>query len=339
MLNKTPVISIIVPVYNVEKYLSKCLNSILNQSFSEFELILVNDGSLDNCGEICEEYSKFDERIKVIHKKNGGLSSARNTGINIALGKYIVFIDPDDQICEDYFTKLYSIAEQNQCDAVISGYKTVPTNKVIYPNFKLNTVLTGKELILSSPNIHSNNDLCFVWRNIYKLKLIKEKNIRFNEQVFIGEDVIFNLEYFLESKRVYVMPESLYLYTVDNLESLMRAAYKPKLESSLVLQYKIRKQLSKKFGLLKYNHYKRDMANYYINNILRLIINNLKGRKGIVTHIEINRIVNYQMITDSLNEIGYFYKCNNIKEYLYFLALKFKIYPILMENFKKELKL
>ena len=93
-----PLLSIIVPVYNVEKYIERCIKSILNQSFTNFELILVDDGSPDNCGKICDEYKKKDSRIKVIHKKNGGLSDARNAGLNIATGKYIGFVDSDDII-------------------------------------------------------------------------------------------------------------------------------------------------------------------------------------------------------------------------------------------------
>ncbi|MGG0237744.1 glycosyltransferase [Bacillus rhizoplanae] len=331
-------ISVVVPIYNVEKWLSRCIENILNTPFINIELILVNDGSPDKCGEICEEYVKKDSRIRVIHKENGGLSSARNAGIELASGKYIVFIDPDDEINKNYFTKLYRIAEDNNCDAVVCGYKTVPNSNIIIPNFKLNTVMNGREFVLSSSNIHSNNDLCFVWRYMYNLSIIKDKNIRFNEQVFIGEDVIFNLEFLLESKRAYAISESLYLYTVNNPNSLMRIPYKPKLESSLLLQYKIRKDLSQKFNLLNSEHYKKDMANYYINNIYRLMIDNLKNSKNINVNRELRRIVSYEMFSDSLKEIGFSYQCNSIKEYIYYLALKLKIYPLVVEIHKREFR-
>ena len=101
-----PKISIIVPVYNVEKYIHKCINSILDQSLTEFELILVDDGSPDRSGEICDEYSKKDNRIKVIHKSNGGVSSARNIGIDKACGEYIGFVDPDDYIDVNMYERL-----------------------------------------------------------------------------------------------------------------------------------------------------------------------------------------------------------------------------------------
>ncbi|WP_419748685.1 glycosyltransferase family 2 protein [Clostridium perfringens] len=114
-----PEISIIVPIYNVEKYLSKCIDSILNQSFTNFELILVNDGSNDRSGIICDEYTLKDERIRVIHKKNGGVSSARNSGISLALGKYIGFVDPDDYIKEEMYEILYNLCKKYKTDISI----------------------------------------------------------------------------------------------------------------------------------------------------------------------------------------------------------------------------
>lgn len=114
-------ISVIVPVYKVENYLPKCIESILNQTYDNFELVLVDDGSPDNCGNICEEYAKKDNRIKVIHKKNGGLSDARNVGIEKATGKYITCIDSDDYVDKEYLNNFYKILENQECDLIITG--------------------------------------------------------------------------------------------------------------------------------------------------------------------------------------------------------------------------
>jgi glycosyltransferase EpsJ len=339
-MNSTrPAISVIVPIYNVEKYLSKCIDTILKQPFKNYELILVNDGSPDNCSAICKGYSIKDNRIRVINKENGGLSSARNAGIDIATGKYIVFVDPDDQICDEYLNNLYSIAESNNCDAVISGYTTIPNNKRIVPGYKLDTVLNGRDFVLSSKHVHSNNDLCFVWRYIYKLNIILEKKLRFNEKVFYGEDVIFNLEFLLNSRRVYAISEGYYYYTVNNPESLMRMKYKPKLEKSLEIQYKVRKNLSEKFYLNNNSDYKKDMADYYINHIFSMMVKNLKSKKETNSQIiksDFKKIINYKMFRESIREIGLFYKCGTIKEYIYYLALKYKIYPILIEHIGRK---
>ena len=117
-----PKVSIIVPIYNVEKYIHKCIDSILSQTFTDFELILVDDGSPDKCGEICEQYALKDNRIKVVHKENGGLSDARNAGIDVASGKYIYFIDSDDWISPNSIISLLNFAEDNQCEIVQGGF-------------------------------------------------------------------------------------------------------------------------------------------------------------------------------------------------------------------------
>lgn len=118
-------ISIIVPIYNVEKYLSKCVDSILNQSFKDFELILVNDGSTDESGKICDAYSLKDKRIKVIHQSNKGVGSACNVGINCAIGEYIAFIDPDDYIHENMYEILYKASIKDEADIVICNFYLV----------------------------------------------------------------------------------------------------------------------------------------------------------------------------------------------------------------------
>ena len=128
---KNELISIVVPIYNVEKYLEKCVESILRQTYKNIEIILVDDGSPDLCGEICENYKKIDKRITVIHKKNGGLSDARNYGIKHSNGKYITFIDSDDYVERDYIEYLYNLIKKNDCDMSICSFKTHFNNKFI----------------------------------------------------------------------------------------------------------------------------------------------------------------------------------------------------------------
>ena len=115
-------VSIIVPVYNVEKYIDKCINSILNQTFKDFELILVDDGSTDSSGDICDKYREIDDRVIVIHKENGGLSSARNIGLKYSKGQYIGFIDGDDYVEKDMYKKLYSVCKDNNCEISICKF-------------------------------------------------------------------------------------------------------------------------------------------------------------------------------------------------------------------------
>lgn len=119
---KKPLITIIIPIYKVEEYLEKCVDSVINQSYSNLEIFLVDDGSPDKCGEICESYAKADSRIKVIHKKNGGLSDARNVAIDVASGEYITFVDSDDYVSDDYVSTLYELIKKNDCKISVSGY-------------------------------------------------------------------------------------------------------------------------------------------------------------------------------------------------------------------------
>ena len=121
-----PEFSVIIPVYNVEKYLGKCIDSILAQTFRDYELILIDDGSLDKSGEICEQYAMKDSRIVVVHQKNGGVSAARNTGIDKAQGRYITFIDSDDSVENNYLSSMYTISED--IDLVIGGIKHIEIN-------------------------------------------------------------------------------------------------------------------------------------------------------------------------------------------------------------------
>ena len=125
-----PIISIIVPIYNVGKYLPKCIESILNQTFKNFELILVNDGSTDNSGVVCDDYEKKDTRIKIIHKSNGGVSSARNAGLYVAKGEYIGFVDPDDYIDKNMYEKLYRLCIDNNSDIAICRFNREINGKI-----------------------------------------------------------------------------------------------------------------------------------------------------------------------------------------------------------------
>ncbi len=172
----TDLISIIVPVYNVEKYIRKCIDSILNQTYINLEIILIDDGSLDNSGKICDEYAKNDKRIIVIHKKNGGLSEARNTGLDIAKGKYVCFIDSDDYVEKDYVEFLYKILIDNRCRMSICSHT------VIYENGKKFDLSTYKKEVLDTQTVlermlyHNGIDLS-AWAKLYDIKLFE--NVRF----------------------------------------------------------------------------------------------------------------------------------------------------------------
>ena len=184
-MNNNPKISIIVPVYNVEQYLPRCIDSILNQSFADFELLLIDDGSKDKSGAICDEYADKDDRIRVFHKENGGVSSARNIGLENARGEWLSFIDGDDEITEGYF----NIRQEHEgVDVIIKSYSVVNADgRVTCHNNEL-SILTGKDKIFRYYVQKRNNAL---WDKIIKRKTVGTK--RFNTNVSIGEDFLFFL--------------------------------------------------------------------------------------------------------------------------------------------------
>ena len=184
-MNNNPKISIIVPVYNVEQYLPRCIDSILNQSFADFELLLIDDGSKDKSGAICDEYAAKDSRVRVYHKENGGVSSARNIGLENARGEWLSFIDGDDVITEGYF----NIRQEHEgVDVIIKPYSVVNADgRVTCHNNEL-SILTGKDKIFRYYVQKRNNAL---WDKIIKRKTVGTK--RFNTNVSIGEDFLFFL--------------------------------------------------------------------------------------------------------------------------------------------------
>lgn len=206
-----PLISIIIPVYNVEKYLNRCLNSILAQTFKEYEVLLIDDGSNDSSAFICDEYVNRDYRFKVIHKENKGVSNARNVGIENSIGKYIVFIDSDDWIAPDYLNVLYTTMQEANCDLAYCSFKRV---KEFNPSIKnTENALNSKEKIAYSiydDNFWFGSRRGVLWAAIYYREKVGE--LRFDETISIGEDKLFLLEYAKKCKNIIYVPYKLYNY-------------------------------------------------------------------------------------------------------------------------------
>lgn len=214
-------ISIIVPIYNGEKYIDKCIEMILNQTLKNFELIIIDDGSTDKSAQICSEYADKDNRIKLITKKNQGTWAARNRGIDESLGKYIVFLDCDDWYENNLLAEMYENIEDNDVDLVISGQTDIMVNsnaKVI----KKVKVLPEKHFFLTREEILDNfiklrkesiGDV--LWNKIYKAEIIKKNNLKF-EDYKRGEDTIFNANYYQHIDKCIVIDKSFYNYRVEN---------------------------------------------------------------------------------------------------------------------------
>ena len=209
-----PIISVIIPIYKVEKYMDKCIQSVVEQTYKNLEIILVDDGSPDKCPEKCDEWAKRDCRIKVIHKQNGGLSDARNNGIETAQGEYIAFVDSDDWISNDMFEKMWMALENNDADMSVGRYVKVFPNGECEESVPLQNeieVLTNEEainLLLEDQVITSH-----VWRKLYKRKLIKNKLFPIGKYY---EDVFVMPELFIQCKKIVCLNEVYYYYRQNN---------------------------------------------------------------------------------------------------------------------------
>lgn len=217
-----PLISVIVPVYNVEKYIERCLNSIANQTYTNLEIILVDDGSPDNCPVICDDWAKKDKRIKVIHKKNEGLAMARNSGLDIASGEYIAFCDSDDKISGEMYEKLYEATEEGKYDVVYSGFNAEQENKKWIDCNDFSQTMTfdaaDKEELAASfigetsiTEGHRFVMSCNV--ALYRRCLLEKYHIRqISERKIASEDLIFQLQVALRISKVKFVPECYYYY-------------------------------------------------------------------------------------------------------------------------------
>lgn len=270
---KSVAISVLVPIYNIESYLPKCVDSILNQSFLDFELILVNDGSPDSCPEICDSYAKKDSRVRVVHKENGGLLSARKAGLKNAKGKYIAFVDGDDWVDPYYLDILYKLAEANASDLVVTGHFREFNGKIetIKPQ---STGLYNQEQLHASilPNAIYNGRFCehgistYVWNKLYKRELLSEILYDVPNEIIMGEDAAITYAYLSIAKNLTVSRIPLYYYRQRH-DSIVKSIENPEMEYyrlGLLMSF----LKSKLHGVLDENNLDTQIRYYLYSQIL-----------------------------------------------------------------------
>lgn len=209
-------ISIIIPVYNVEKYLEKCLDSVIHQSYENIEIILVNDGSTDTSGEICKKYSEKDKRIVLFNQENAGLSAARNTGIEICKGEYIAFVDSDDWVEKDYILKMYTECKNKNVDIVICGFNKVNENNdlILDESSKLRKRTIDNKNKFDLLFNENNLETILAWNKLYKRKIFNTLRYpvgKIHEDEFVVYDVLNNVD-----GDIVVLNENLYNYLIRN---------------------------------------------------------------------------------------------------------------------------
>ena len=251
-------ISIIVPVYKVEKYLEKCLNSIINQTYKNIEIILIDDGSPDNCGKICDEYAKKDNRIIVIHKKNGGLSDARNKGLKKATGDYIMYVDSDDYIKKDSCEELIKVVKKTSADIICYNFNTIDeegnklTKNISFStgNTKKVTELSYSESLID--NIYRKNIRYEAGSKLYKKSIIEKHTFPVG---MLAEDFAVFYKYLKEAKKIVHFDYQIYNY-LQRTDSIMGQKNKKLYKDIYITEknfYKEVKSICNKIANIKQN--------------------------------------------------------------------------------------
>lgn len=331
-------VSIVVPVYNVEKYLNRCVESLVNQTLKDIEIILVDDGSPDNCPAMCDEWASKDTRIKVVHKKNGGLSSARNAGLRIANGKYVGFVDSDDDVELNMYKRLYETANKHNVDFIMSDYIRIDSNNNQY--LKTLDILSGyysKEDIQSKlfdclimSNTLEYGPLLSVWHCLYKREFLNSNNIEFDEKVKWSEDNIFSaIVGYNANSFYYLKNEGLYHYYQN--PGTITTGYR---NGAWNIYLKMNEHLHEYFD--QYNDY--DFSNqldwhliFYACNCLGMIASHLDKKEA---KKEIDEILSNKRLQEAFSNI----KTLNvhIKLRIQLLLMKYKFTNVLISIIRRR---
>lgn len=288
-------ISVIVPVYNVEQYIDKCIVSLLNQTLNSLEIILVDDGSPDNCPSICDEYALKDSRIKVIHKKNEGLGKARNSGLEVATGEYIAFLDSDDYVDITMYETLYEEALNNNLDICYCDVMNFDKKgrNYLYPRSCPAIIYSGKDDIIKFASLQLAPDKSIEtlvgypnmsWNGIYKGEIIRKHKIRFkSEREYVSEDVLFHFENLIYFNRIGWIERALVFHYMSNFSSLTNTVKPQKIQASINMIDFVNKNAP---VLYSNNNYMLNAVNSYTIKVIEDISNSI----GVLISNPIKRI-------------------------------------------------
>lgn len=339
---KSIMVSIIVPIFNGEKYINRCIKSILNQTHINLELILVDDGSTDNSKQICEQYSKSDSRVKIIYKKNQGVSAARNSGLKVAQGKYIQFIDIDDYI-DSNMTELM-ISAIKKSDLVIVGYNNIYENNVISstPIFDISGVYTKIEFLNEFGVFFERLLINTIWNKLYLKSVIDKYSIKFDEDISLGEDLLFNIKYIDRCKSINVLDVRPYNYYHINTNSLTAKYKSNHFETERFLYFSV-----KAFLQLNESFYEKNIKSVemmYTNSIISSFQNLYNMQSGLDAKKRKNTIKNICNDEQVRNNLKYF-KYGNIQSKIIGVFIKYNmenmlnIYYLLKEYMRRHMNL
>ena len=318
-------VTIIVPVYNTEKYVEKCLESIVNQTYQKLEVILVDDGSTDKSKEICIRYKEKDDRIKLIEQKHGGVGKARNTALENVKGKYVYFLDSDDYLENDCIEKLLAKLKETNSDIVICGYNRVYNEKIEKFIVQKNETLNNLELLKRILEVQGGFGYCC--GKLWKIETIKD--IKFNTDLKIAEDALFCMETCKNMEKIYIMNEALYNYKFNENSAVRK--YDENFVDDILKSMKVAKNYLEK-------EYKGNekiinkLNNYIAYHILLITVNycfNDKNGLNFIEQIErLKTICNIEEFKIAIKKSDY--EGLSITRKITLFTLKYKLYFITM---------
>ncbi|MDR0300032.1 MAG: glycosyltransferase [Streptococcaceae bacterium] len=344
--NSQPLISVIIPVYNVKKYLMECFDSIQHQTYSNIEIILIDDGSTDGSSEICDELKNSDSRVKVIHKENAGLGFARNSGLELAIGKYVCFIDSDDFVTSDYIQKLYVAIESSEATVAYCGYYDYYSEKNFKKNERYydNVVFEGNEIgkvlagMIGAPPeekkiAYQSMSACF---SLYRMKIIKENNLHFySERELASEDILFNVEYLVHAKKVVCISDALYFYRHTVPSSLTH--------SFSINKFEVYKKLLRKLAIMEkqyfeYQNIDLPMQRLYLGT-LRSNVRNAVNYKKISRDFNLRKYVKELISSSDTREVikNYPYQKNPKLQRIFNQCIKYEQVSLIILLMKLDL--
>lgn len=338
MGKEMPYFSVILPIYNVEKYLERCIKSVLENSYDDYEIILVDDGSTDHSGTICDEYEVKSDCIKVLHKKNGGLSSARNAGLEVAEGQYIFFVDSDDWITPDALQAIYEATVNSHPDILKFNYRAMPSGKD-----SVSTIKAGEyerdQIINKIMSEVLKNTACVnfsAWSHVYKRTFLSSNELRFVSEREIGsEDYLFNFCCYIKAKKIKSIQNILYLYDLrmGSLTQRYRKDLPHQYEKlhQLFIEAAIQEGLAEKL--------KKYIAIFYIRNSLFVVMRNevIAQKNGAISDSK-RKIKEILAQEDLKRAVNVYLKSNkSIKTTLILLMMKFRIIDPIVRMLEKSI--
>ena len=337
-------LSIIIPVYKTEKYLRECVDSVLREAPKDSEIILVDDGSPDNCPQICDEYAKKDNRVYVIHQKNCGLSAARNAGIDLAKGKKLFFLDSDDYLGEGYFNTILLCEE----DLIIGNYCAFYSDQSNNFGALKSCVYPSVKSYLTDFHKYFATIFNFAWGKLYETSIIRQYNLRFDEKLSMVEDVLFNIKYYEYCQTIRMVDEAVVFYRQSR--QTLSKQYSLALFQWYCNSYeKIKELLEKQNIFTKEN--KEHFYVHFIGNTLECLIGSIHQEKFVrrkhyseicenwllQTALPYNKSKKISGIVAALKKKNIKSLERRIKQYLFLLSIKKRlrqIYGIFKKNKK-----